>query len=126
MFTFPCLLFCFLKPCDLKCLTRYPCFLQIRKNPVWHFFRQVDSAVIIKDIDPANIFGIDAGLVSNRADDIPRHNLMNVTDRYSIALRSLHGFLFLALTPAGFATFGKSICLLFAGRRPPFLYRFVF
>src|SRR5258708_7025675 len=60
----------FADPADAKLTAHHTHLLQILEYLFRHAFRQVDEAVILPNIDAADVYSLDARLVGNGADDV--------------------------------------------------------
>ena len=64
---------------DVQLLIANPDFLQVIENVFWHSQRQIDEAVVVPDIDMADVFGIDTRFVSDGSDNVARLHFMIVS-----------------------------------------------
>src|SRR5207342_2628504 len=55
-------------------------FLQVFQQLRRHAFRQIDQRVVVADVDAADVFAVEVGLVGDRTHDVARLHAMGVAD----------------------------------------------
>src|SRR5688500_4775877 len=94
------------QPAELELLPRHPHLLQVLEDMLGHAVWQVDQAVVVEDLDAADVLGIELGFVGDGADDVAGLHAVLVADFDAVGLEA-----FLALGRAG--AFGDAVVFAF-------------